>query len=106
MVRTGRRKEAPRPWLGLAADELQGRLIVTRVSPDGPAEIAGMKKGDIILGVGADAVSSQPDFYRKLWNHTRAGDVIPLRVLQGAEVRELKVKSIDRIEYFRPVTTY
>ena len=106
MVRTGRRKEAPRPWLGLAADELQGRLIVTRVSPDGPAEIAGMKKGDIILGVGADAVSSQPDFYRKLWNHTRAGDVIPLRVLQGAEVRELKVKSIDRIEYFRPKTTY
>ncbi|MGH8518300.1 MAG: S1C family serine protease, partial [Panacagrimonas sp.] len=106
MVRTGRRKDAPRPWLGLAADEVQGRLIVTRGSPDGPAESAGLKKGDIILGVGADKVSSQPEFYRKLWDRTRAGDVIPLRVLQGVDIRDVKVRSIDRIEYFRPITTY
>ena len=106
MVRTGRRKGSPRPWLGLAADEVSGRLIVSRVSPDGPADSAGVRNGDIILGVGNDSVKSQADFYQKLWNRTSAGDVIKLRVLQGADIRDIPVKSIDRVEYFRPVTTY
>jgi serine protease Do len=106
MVKTGRRKGAPRPWLGLAADEVSGRLIVSRVSPDGPADTAGVRNGDIILGVGNDSVKSQADFYQKLWNRTSAGDVIKLRVLQGVDIRDIPVKSIDRVEYFRPVTTY
>ncbi len=106
MVKTGRRKEAPRPWLGLAADEIQGRLIVSRVSPDGPADSAGVKQGDIILAVGNDAVLSQAEFYQKLWKRTRAGDVIKLRMLQGVDIREISVQSIDRVEYFRPLTTH
>jgi serine protease Do len=106
MVKTGRRKGSPRPWLGLAADEVSGRLIVSRVSPDGPADTAGVKNGDIILGVGSDSVKSQADFYQKLWNRRSAGDVIKLRVLQGVDIRDIPVKSIDRVEYFRPVTTY
>ena len=106
MVKTGRRKGSPRPWLGLAADEVSGRLIVSRVSPEGPADSAGVRNGDIILGVGNDTVKSQADFYQKLWNRTSAGDVIRLRVLQGADIRDIPVKSIDRVEYFRPVTTY
>jgi serine protease Do len=105
-VKTGRRKGSPRPWLGLAADEVSGRLIVSRVSPDGPADSAGVRNGDIILGVGNDTVKSQADFYQKLWNRTSAGDVIKLKVLQGADIRDVAVKSIDRVDYFRPVTTY
>ena len=73
MVKTGRRKGSPRPWLGLAADEVSGRLIVSRVSPEGPADTAGVKNGDIILGVGNDSVKSQADFYQKLWNASSAG---------------------------------
>jgi S1-C subfamily serine protease len=106
MVRTGRRKAPPRPWLGLAADEVSGRLIVSRVSPEGPADAAGVKNGDIILGVGKETVKSQADFYTKLWDRRRAGDVIQLRVLQGADIRDVEVRSIDRVDYFRPVTTY
>jgi len=106
MVKTGRRKGSPRPWLGLSADEVSGRLIVSRVSPEGPADSAGVRNGDIILGVGNDSVKSQSDFYRKLWNRTSAGDAIKLKVLQGADIRDITVKSIARDEYFRPVTTY
>ena len=106
MVRTGRRKAPARPWLGLAADEVSGRLIVSRVSPEGPADAAGVKNGDIILGVGKETVKSQADFYTKLWDRKRAGDVILLRVLQGADIRDVEVRSIDRVDYFRPVTTY
>jgi S1-C subfamily serine protease len=106
MMQTGSRKGPPRPWLGVAADEVQGRLIVSRVSPEGPADLAGVKTGDIILSVGNENVKSQAEFYRKLWARGRAGDTIPLRLLQGNDIKELGVQSIDRVQYFRPVTTY
>ena len=106
MVRSGRRKDPPRPWLGVAADEVSGRLIVSRVSPDGPADLAGVRTGDIILGVGGEKVRSQADFYHKLWDRRRAGDTITLRLLQESDIRELRVESIERTQYFRPVTTY
>jgi S1-C subfamily serine protease len=106
MVKTGRRKDAARPWLGVSADEVQGRLLVSRVSPEGPAELAGLKVGDIILAVGSEAVRSQSEFYRKVWERRRAGDEVPLRVLQGIDIKDVRVRSIDRVEYFRPRTTY
>lgn len=106
LTKSGRRSGAARPWLGVAADEVQGRLVVTRVSPEGPADRAGIKSGDIIVGVGSDAVRTQADFYRKVWARGSAGDTIPLRVLQDLEVKEVPIRSIDRIEYFKPRTTY
>ena len=106
MISTGRRAGPPRPWLGIAADEQHGRLFVTRVSPEGPGDRAGIKTGDIILGVGGEGVRTQAEFYRKVWGRGAAGTEIPLRVLQGIDVRELKVRSIDRVEYFRPRTTF
>ena len=38
LLRQGHRSGPARPWLGVAAEELQGHLFVTRVSPDGPAD--------------------------------------------------------------------
>jgi len=101
LVKSGRRAGPARPWLGVAADEIQGRLLVTRVSPEGPADRAGVHVGDIILGVGGDAVHSQEEFYRKVWGRGAAGSEIPLRVLQDNDVREVKIPSIDRLDYFR-----
>ena len=79
---------------------------MTRVSPDGPGDQAGIRVGDIILGVGSDGVRTQAEFYRKVWGRGAAGTDIPLRVLQGIDVKELSVHSIDRIEYFVPQTTF
>ena len=90
----------------MAADEAQGRLVVTRVSPDGPAERAGLTVGDIILAVGDEGVRTQTEFYKKVWSRGSAGTDIPLKLLQGLDLREVWVKSIDRVEYFRPRTTY
>ena len=63
--------------------------MVSRVSPDGPGDQAGIKVGDIILGVGGDGVRTQAEFYRKVWGRGAAGADIPLRVLQGVDVKEL-----------------
>lgn len=106
LAKTGRRAGPARPWLGVAADEVQGRLVVTRVSADGPADKAGLQAGDIILGVAGEGVRTQAEFYRRVWSRGAAGTEIPLRVLQGIDVRELEIRSIDRIDYFRPVTTH
>jgi S1-C subfamily serine protease len=106
LVAEGHRKGPSRPWLGVAADEVQGRLVVSRVSPGGPADEAGVEVGDIILGVAGEPVRTQVDFYTKLWSGRNAGSSVPLRLLQGADVRELSVRSIDRVEYFRPRTMH
>jgi len=106
MVKDGHRAGPARPWLGVAADEVQGRLMVTRVSPDSPADKAGLQTGDLILAVAGEPVHSQAEFYHKLWSQGAAGSEIPLKLLQGVDVRELKVQSIDRVDYFRPKTTY
>lgn len=106
LVRSGRRSGPARPWLGVSADEVQGRLLVTRVSPEGPADRAGVHIGDIILGVGQEVVHSQAEFYRKVWGRGNAGSEIPLRVLQEDNVRDVKVRSMDRLDYFRQKPTY
>src|SRR5206468_11523372 len=40
LIEKGRRPAPARPWLGLATEELHGHLLVTRVSPEGPAKDA------------------------------------------------------------------
>jgi S1-C subfamily serine protease len=106
LVAKGRAAGPMRPWLGLNAEEMRGRVFVQRVSAEGPAERAGLKGGDIVVGVGSEEVSSLADFYRKVWARGAAGVDVPLRVLQGMQMKEVTVRSIDRIEYFRQKTTY
>jgi S1-C subfamily serine protease len=106
LVRIGRRSGPARPWLGVNADEVQGRLLVARVSPGGPADQAGVHAGDIILAVGSEPVHTQAEFYRKVWGRGSAGSEIPLRVLQDSDVRELTLRSIDRVDYFRKKPMY
>ncbi len=101
LIDKGRVSGPPRPWLGMATEEMQGRLFVTRVSPEAPADQAGVRRGDIIVGVGADAVTTHVELYRKVWSLGPAGTEVPLKVLQGARVKEIKLRSIDRTEYFR-----
>ena len=95
-----------RPWLGVNTEELRGRLFVTRVSPEGPADKAGIVDGDMLIGIGAEELSSLADFYRKVWSRGAAGVDVPLKILQGAQVREVTVRSIDRLEYFRARPSY
>jgi len=101
LIATGRSREPVRPWLGMSTEEIRGHLLVSRVSPEGPADVAGVKGGDILIGVGDEPVSTLAEFYRKVWARGAAGVEIPLRFLQGAQVKDLKLRSIDRTGYFR-----
>jgi len=106
LIAQGRTSAKPRPWLGVNTQDLQGKLLVTRVSPESPAEKAGLEKGDIIVGVHGDVVHDQADFYRKLWASGDAGVEVVLDVVKGAEIKHVGVKSMDRDRYLRPRPIY
>ena len=98
----GRRRSAARPWLGVYSEELRLRVVVTQVLRDSPAERGGVKRGDIILAIGGQAIGNQAEFYRTLWASGAAGSEITLQVWRAKAVREISVRSIDRMEYLRP----
>jgi S1-C subfamily serine protease len=106
MVANGKSTTKPRPWIGVNTQEVQGNLIVTRVSPEGPADDAGLQKGDVIVSIAGKPVQGQADFYTKLWASGPAGVDVPVEVLKGNQVQKYTVKSRDRDSYFRPITVY
>ena len=101
LIADGRIAGPGRPWLGVNAEELHGRLFVSRVTPDGPAAKAGIRRGDLIVGVNGEAPKSLADFYRKVWAQGGAGVNVPLDVLQDNQLRRLEVKSINRLDHLK-----
>jgi S1-C subfamily serine protease len=103
LKRSGRSKLPTRPWLGVRTQELHGHLLVERVTSGSPSEKAGIKTGDIILGVDNQDVHGMADFYRKVWALGKAGVDVPLRILQGIQIQDVVVHSIDRKQLWQPV---
>jgi len=97
----GRAERAPRPWLGMQTVEVHGQLHVSQVSAESPADRAGVRRGDIVVAVGATPVNTHADLYRTIWGLGPAGTEVPLRILQDGDARDVRVKSINRTEFFK-----
>ena len=105
LLADGRVSGAGRPWLGVAANDVRGHLMVGRVTPGGPAEQAGIHSGDEIVGVAGEAPRGLADFYRKVWAAGPAGATVPLDVEQGGTKRRIDVKSINRLDNLKLKST-
>lgn len=71
LIANGAAGGAPKPSIRLGARTHGERMrapIVSRVTPNSPAEKAGLRKGDVITSVGGANPKTLPDFYRKLWS--------------------------------------
>lgn len=100
LIADGRPALSP-PWLGLFTDEIDGRLVVARVTPGAPADRAGVNRGDVIVGVNGAPPRDLADFYRKVRAIGHAGTDVPIAVEQHGERRELVVHSLNRLDYLK-----
>jgi S1-C subfamily serine protease len=97
----GRVNKPARPWLGMFSHEIDNRLVVIGVSSKGPAAGAELKAGDIILAVKGEKVSSQSEFYRKLWALGPAGVDVPLTVHHEGVTFDVVLTSTDRAKLLK-----
>ncbi len=105
LVKSGRRKPPVPPWLGVYTDEAEGRVFVTRLAEGGPADQAGLKAGDIIIGVGGRRVGTMVEFFRKVRKQGDAGSQIQLDVIpfgsKDLTINKIYIKSQDRFDWLQ-----
>jgi serine protease Do len=88
----------PRPSIGVAltgiTPELRDRLdlpadlkgaIIANVTPDSPADRAGLHQGDVVLGVGQNAVTSPGEAVGAIRTAARGGKTVALRILRDGQ---------------------
>jgi S1-C subfamily serine protease len=101
LVTTGRLATPPRPWLGLYTVEHVGQLVVGGISDGGPADRAGLQRGDILHALNGEVLDDVPDFYRKLWASGPAGTSVTLRMERDNDGFEVTVRTGDRSRYHK-----
>ncbi len=90
---TEREQPSGRPSLGIAVQAASGEqegLVVQRVVPQGPADKAGLRPGDVITRAGNRAIEDPETFLNILAQH-RPGDKLSLRVERNGQSRDLTV---------------
>ncbi len=106
LMSDGRVGGQAKPWLGMNAGEVGGNLVVGRVTPGSPAEKAGLRRGDLIVGVNGAVPKGLADFYRKIWAQGAAGVTVPLDVQQGSEKKRIDVRSMNRMDHLKLKSTF
>lgn len=92
----GHANRRPRPWLGVYAVELTGRVYVTGVVDGGPAQTADIREGDVISEVAEHEINSLPEFYKRMWAVGPAGSAVPLTAIRAGSRLRFNVRSVDR----------
>jgi S1-C subfamily serine protease len=97
----GRSPRPPRPWLGVFAQDMDGKVVILGVAKGGPASRAELRRGDMVLALGGEPVGGLTDFYTRLWALGDAGVGVPLTLWRGGDVFDVEVRSTDRASVLR-----
>ena len=100
----GRRAAPPRPWLGVLVHDDQHDLTVVGVYRNCPADKAGLRPGDVIIGIDDHPVSGLANMFRRVWNLGSAGVEVPVEVMRDTKKMELLIHSGDRAGFQRKGT--
>jgi S1-C subfamily serine protease len=106
LLANGRPGTPPHPWLGINAQEINGRVVVTRVSGESPAQRAGLTRGSVVVAIAGEKIHDLAGFYRRLWAQGDAGVEVKLTVEENGASREVRVKTMNRYDYLKLDTTY
>ncbi len=92
----GRVNKPPRPWLGLYAADQDDGIVVASVAAKGPAERAGLRAGDRILGIEGGDASDLAALWRSLWSRGAAGVKVTVIAERDGRRFSVPVASVDR----------
>ena len=76
-------------------------MQIVRVNKESPAQKAGLEAGDLVLAVDGSKVATLEEFYKKLWDRARPDADVALTILQGAELKTVVLKPVDRLNTMR-----
>jgi len=91
---------ARRAWLGFYPQGHEGGVAISGVVPGGPAEKAGLLRGDLILSVDGQPVSSLRELYVALWRKG-PGEPLGMQVLRDSAIHVIEVVAGDRYEFYK-----
>jgi len=91
---------ARRAWVGFYPQGHEGGVAISGVVAGGPAEKAGLQRGDLILSVDGQPVSSLRELYCALWRKG-PGDSLGMQVLREAAIHVIEVVAGDRYEFYK-----
>jgi S1-C subfamily serine protease len=92
----GQPNRPPRPWLGVYATEIEGKVVLMGVADRSPAKRADLRAGDVILSLNGSPVVNLAAFFKRLWGLGAAGVEAPLSILRDGRTLDVTVVSADR----------
>jgi serine protease Do len=96
----GATRASTRAWLGLNCVEVDGMVRVVRITPESPAEDAGVLPGDQIMRIDDVRVDGLEGLYKALWQDGAEREITLVIRRSGAE-QVLKAKAQDRMKTLR-----
>ncbi len=89
-----------RAWIGFYPHGYDGGIVVSGVVESGPADKAGIERGDLILSVEGESVSTLRELYQALWRK-RPAESLGFQILRDSTIRTIDVVAGDRYEFFK-----
>ena len=89
-----------RAWIGFYPQAHDDAVAVSGVVPGGPADSAGLQRGDLLVSLDGHAVPNLRQLYHALWRKA-PGEVVGMQVLREESIHVVEIVAGDRDEFYK-----